>query len=78
MNITETATGGVLYKKVFLKISQDSQKNACARVSFLINCSPGASNFIKKDTLAQVVSCEFCEIFKKTFFTEHLRQLVML
>ena len=30
-------------------------------------------NFIKKDTLAQVFSCEFCEIFKNTFFTEHLR-----
>ena len=31
-----------------------------------------ACNFIKKDTLAQVFSCEFCEIFKNTFFTEHL------
>ena len=27
---------------------------------------------IKKETLAQVVSCEFCKIFKNTFFTEHL------
>ena len=26
----------------------------------------------KKETLAQVVSCEFCEISKNTFFTEHL------
>ena len=30
-------------------------------------------NFIKKETLAQVLFCEFCEIFKNTFFTEHLR-----
>ena len=30
------------------------------------------SNFIKKK-LAQVFSCEFCEIFKNTFFTEQLR-----
>ena len=29
-------------------------------------------NFIKKETLAQVFSCEFCEISKNTFFTEHL------
>ena len=29
-------------------------------------------NFIKKETLAQVISCEFCEISKYTFFTEHL------
>ena len=33
----------------------------------------GACNFIKKETLAQVFSFEFCEISKKTFFTEHLR-----
>ena len=26
----------------------------------------------KKETLATVFSCEFCEIFKNTFFTEHL------
>ena len=34
---------------------------------------PQACNFIKKETLAQVFSCEFCEIFKNTFFTEQLR-----
>ena len=28
--------------------------------------------FIKKETLAQVPSCEFCEISKKTFFSKHL------
>ena len=28
--------------------------------------------FIKKETLAQVFSCKFCKISKKTFFTEHL------
>ena len=27
-----------------------------------------ACNFIKKDTLAQVFSCEFWEILKNTFF----------
>ena len=35
------------------------------------NCSRGklpACNFIKKETLAQVFSCEFCEISKNTFF----------
>ena len=32
----EAANRDVLYKKVFLKISQNSQENACARVSFLI------------------------------------------
>ena len=31
------------------------------------------ANFIKKETLTLVFSYEFCEIFKNTFFTEHLR-----
>ena len=30
-------------------------------------------NFIKNESLAQVFSCEFCEICKKTFFAEHDR-----
>ena len=29
-------------------------------------------NFIKKETLAQVFSCEFFEISKNKFFIEHL------
>ena len=32
-----------------------------------------ACNIIKKEFLAQVFSYEFCESFKNTFFTEHLR-----
>ena len=55
-------------KREFLEISQNAQENTCTRVSFLIKCS-----FIKKETLAQVFSREFCEISKNTFFTEHLR-----
>ena len=46
---------------MFLEISQYSQESTCAMVSFLI------------ETLAQVFSCEFCKIFKNSFFTEHLR-----
>ena len=30
-------------------------------------------NFIKRETLAQIFSCEFCEISENIFFTEHLR-----
>ena len=42
----------VFCKKVYLKISQSSQENTCARVCYIL----------------QVFSCEFCEIFKNTFF----------
>ena len=40
---------------------------------FLIKLQASACNFIKKETLAQVFSCEFCEIYKNTFITEQLR-----
>ena len=30
--------------------------------------------FIKKETLAQVFSCGLCDIFKNTYFIEHLRK----
>ena len=50
-------------KKVFLEISQNSQENTGARVSFSIKL------LIGKDTLtvAQVFSCEICEISRNTF-----------
>ena len=54
---------------MFLEISQNSQENTCARASFLIKL---ACNFLKKEALAQVFSCEFREISKNTFFIEHL------
>ena len=55
-------------KKVFLEISQNSQENTSARVSFLNKVAGTTCNFIKKETLAQVFSCKFCEISKNTFF----------
>ena len=64
----EAATRGDLYKKVFLKFSQNSQENSCARASFLIKLQAETCNLISKETLAQLLSCEFCEIFKNTFF----------
>ena len=30
-------------------------------------------DLFKEETLAQVFSCEFCEISKNTFFAEHIR-----
>ena len=50
-----------IIKGVFGKFAKFTGKHLCQ--SLLFN---------KKQTLAQVFSCKFCEIFKKTFFTEHL------
>ena len=44
---------------------------------FFNKVAGGSCNFIKKETLAQVFSCEFCEISKNTFFIEHLRWLLL-
>ena len=74
--LAEAATRGVLQQKLFLEMSQNSQENTCARVSFLIQLQ--ACNFIKKETLAQVISCEFCKFSKNTSFREHLRTTVSL
>ena len=63
----------VLQEKVFLEILQNSQENWCFPVDFA-----KAFNSIKKETLAQVFSCELCEISKNTFFTEHLRWLAYI
>ena len=52
-------------KTVFLEISKNLQESTCARVSFLIKSL--ACNFIEKETLAQMFSCEFYEIFKNIF-----------
>ena len=43
-----------------------SQENTCTRISFLIKTE--TYNFIKKETLAEMFSSEFCEISKNTFF----------
>ena len=65
---TEAVARRCSVKKVFLEISQNSQENTCGRVSFLIKLFFNkAFFFIKKKTLAQVFSCEFCKISKNTF-----------
>ena len=64
--ITEAVARRCSVKKVFLEILRNSQENTCARVSFLIKLQ--ACNFIKKETLAQVFSCEFCKISKNAFY----------
>ena len=64
----EAATRGVLCKTLFLEISQNSQENTCARVSFLMklqasgqqkNCEISKNTFSYRTTLvaASVFSC---------------------
>ena len=50
-------------------------KHLCQRLFFNKVAGLQACNFIKKESLAQVFPCEFCEISKNTFFPEHLRMI---
>ena len=52
---------------MFLEISQKSQKNSCARLLYLIKLQIETCNFIEKETLTKVFSCEFYEISKNNF-----------
>ena len=79
---TEAVAQRCSFKKVFLEIWQNSQEKTCARASFLMKLLVKANNFIKKETdtnvmLTQMFSCEFCEIFKNIFLTEHLHWLLL-
>ena len=62
---TDWSKGGLTQrcsvKRVFLEISQNLQENNCVRGS------ASACKFIKKKTLVQVFSCEFCKTFKEIF-----------
>ena len=51
-------------------------KNTSKGVHFVVKLQAEGLNLnkatlLKKETLAQVFSCEFCEISKNTSFTEH-------
>ena len=61
-------------RKLFLKISRNSQENTCARVYFNKVCRPQACNFIKKETLGQA----FYYFTITPFFTEHLQWLLLI
>ena len=47
------------------------EKHLCQSL-FFNKVAGNACNFIKNETVAQVFSCEFCEISKDTIFTEQL------
>ena len=53
-SVTEAIAKRCSIKKVFLKILQNLQENNRTRVTFLIKLQA------KKETLAQVFSCEVC------------------
>ena len=57
-------------KGVLRNFAKFAEKHLCQSLSF--NKVAGACSCFKKETLAQVFSCKFCEICKNTFYTEHV------
>ena len=49
-----------------------ARKHLCRSHFFLMKLQSEACNYIKKETVAQLFSCEFCEISMNIVFTEHL------
>ena len=70
---TEAVAQKCSVKKMLLQILKNSHENTCAGVSFLIFFFLSK----KKETLAQVLSWEFCKICKNSFSTEHLWWLLL-
>ena len=66
LKIEELAGRSYSLKVIFLKVFQISQDNTYDGASFLCH-------FINKETPVQVFSFEFWEIFKSTYFAEHLQ-----
>ena len=62
-------------KGVLKNFAKFSGQHLCQSLFF--HKVSGPSTFLQKETLAKVFSCEFFEIFKNTFFTEHLRWLLL-
>ena len=71
-NFQSSCKNGVL--KNFTKLTG---KHLCQSL-FKQSCRPETLSFIKKETLAQVFSCEFCEVSKNNFLITLLWCLLLL
>ena len=58
-------------------MTKSTIKHLCQYLFFNKVAAGRPCNFIKKETLVQAFSCEFCHIFKNTFFIGHLRWLLL-
>ena len=57
-----------MFFEIDVEISQILQGNTCAGVFFDKKTEGSACNFLKKETPAQVLSWEFCDIYKNIFY----------
>ena len=62
---------------MFLEISQNSQENTCAGVSFSIKLQALARSFIKKETWHRCFPVNFAKFPRAPFLTKRLRWLLL-
>ena len=60
-------------KGVLRNFAELTGKHLCQSLFFNKVAPLGPATLLKKDTLAQVLCCEFCEISRNTFSAEHLQ-----
>ena len=64
----EAVAGTCSLKKVFLEISQNSQENTCARVSFLIKLQAAPATLLKKRLWHRCSPVNFAKFLSTPFF----------
>ena len=60
-------------KGVLRNFTEFTGKHLCQSLFFNKVAFLRLATLLKKETLAQVFFCKFCEISKNIFFTEHVR-----
>ena len=71
-HIVEAVVERCSVKKVFLEISQNSQENTCARVSFLIKLQPKPAALLKKRLWHRCFPVNFVKFLRTPFYMEYL------
>ena len=76
--VTQQCPLNIYGKKNDRRVSTFHRNSKCAVMPWAIfkleiKSQASVCNFISKEALVWVLSCEFCKIFKNSFFTEHLR-----
>ena len=64
----------MFFKIQVLKIWQCLQESICAGVTFEYSCRTGGLQLYQKEIPTQVLSSEYCEVFKNTYFEEYPRK----
>ena len=75
--ISESVARRCSVKKVFLKISQNSQKNTCASLFFNKVAGLMPAIVLKKRLQYKCLPVNFAKFLRTPFLKEHLRQLLL-